>query len=825
VALDASANGATIVGEADSSAGTSGFFWTSGGGMDPLPGLPGALFRTGALAISNDAATVVGYANASASSTSQLEPVRWTGSGFSTVQNLGALPGQGSARGRAYDVSPNGARIVGTTRDAQGRDVAFLWTAADGMRSLAEVLSSEYGVDVGDWQLEEARGISGENGFAEFVVVGSGTNPSGQPEGFVAVLSPTECNDGFHNDGDGLADFPLDPECTHPGDRSEEADCADGLDNDGDGQSDLADAECTGSADLSELADCGNGFDDDGDGHVDSPADPGCRTPASQSESPECDDGADNDGDGNVDTADAQCLDASDTSERLDCQDGMDNDGDGLVDFAADPDCLSAGDPAEDPACSDLVDNDADGSTDHPAAYPRCRDPQDATESAECDDGVDNDGDLAVDFPDDAGCGGPLFDVEAPTSPAPGDLLVIDRAQGTLYALDPNTGAEEILSVGAQLVAPEGIAVRADGRVVVATPDGLLEVETRTGRQDFRSAALTSVGGLPVTVDSAGHPVVLDTEGIYRVTWSPAGVGVLTALLTIPVGTDLGAFTGFTLALENDQSALTTGFGLLGDGVFRANLTAGTVSKVTPGFQTHLWRDFVFESPGVLVAVGLHSPLGEGVFRIQTASGVVTALNTDPAWEQVDGVAVGAGGTLYVADSGQCADGACSGGLVARVNPVSGARSVVRSGLFSGPLEIAIAAAPPPACGDGLDNDGDGTLDTGDPGCPSASDGDEHDPARVCDNGSDDDGDDLPDFPADPGCASLLSTLENPQCDDDLDNDADGRIDWDGGPGGGIPDPQCATSSKNKEAKAKCGLGFEIVLALPLLLRLRQRRR
>jgi hypothetical protein len=317
---------------------------------------------------------------------------------------------------------------------------------------------------------------------------------------------------------------------------------------------------------------------------------------------------------------------------------------------------------------------------------------------------------------------------------------------------------------------------------------------------------------------------VLDSDGIYRVTWNPNGIGGVTTLLTIPVGTNLGSFTGFTLALESDTSALTTGFGLLGDGVFRANLATGTVTKVTPGFLSHIWRGLALESPGTLLAVGFHSSLGEGVFRIDTSTGAITALNTDPAWETLEGVAVGAAG-IYVADSGQCTGSACTGGLVARVDPGSGARTVVRSGIFGGPLEIAIAAALPPACGNGIDDDGDGAVDTADSGCASASDTSEHDPARVCDNGADDDGDGLPDFPADPGCASLLATLENPQCDDGFDNDGDGKIDWDGGPGGAQADPQCTTSSKNTERPPKkCGLGFEIVLVLaPLFLRRRRR--
>jgi uncharacterized protein YjdB len=73
---------------------------------------------------------------------------------------------------------------------------------------------------------------------------------------------------------------------------------------------------------------------------------------------------------------------------------------------------------------------------------------------------------------------------------------------------------------------------------------------------------------------------------------------------------------------------------------------------------------------------------------------------------------------------------------------------------------------------------------------------------------------------------SSIAILTGYQCSDGLDNDGDGRIDWDGGPGLGTPDPQCKSASGNREApNPKCGLGTELVIALPLLAALRRRTR
>jgi hypothetical protein len=169
-----------------------------------------------------------------------------------------------------------------------------------------------------------------------------------------------------------------------------------------------------------------------------------------------------------------------------------------------------------------------------------------------------------------------------------------------------------------------------------------------------------------------------------------------------------------------------------------------------------------------------------------------------------------------------------------------------------------------PACNDGLDNDGDGVIDLADPGCQGASDDSENSTSTTtttttttstttttttttptttttttlppaCGDGLDNDGDGLTDYPADPGCRYASSTSEKTQCQDGLDNDADGKRDFDGGASRGVipptlPDPQCTAAWVDKEAAATggggfgCGIGPELALLIPALLALRRRR-
>ena len=132
-----------------------------------------------------------------------------------------------------------------------------------------------------------------------------------------------------------------------------------------------------------------------------------------------------------------------------------------------------------------------------------------------------------------------------------------------------------------------------------------------------------------------------------------------------------------------------------------------------------------------------------------------------------------------------------------------------------------------PACDDGIEDDGDGLVDfPADPGCASATDLDERSPLLVCDDGADNDGDGLKDYPADPGCRDPAWTLENPQCDDDLDNEGDGRIDWDGGASNATPDPYCVNNGSYRDRESppsNCGFGAELAVLIPLLARFRRR--
>jgi len=134
------------------------------------------------------------------------------------------------------------------------------------------------------------------------------------------------------------------------------------------------------------------------------------------------------------------------------------------------------------------------------------------------------------------------------------------------------------------------------------------------------------------------------------------------------------------------------------------------------------------------------------------------------------------------------------------------------------PSGAAFTLIPPPPsataeCSNGIDDDGDGKIDSSDPGCPFAGDNRElDDPTPQCSNGVDDDNDGKTDFVAptgaapDPGCSSAQDDNEidgainpTPQCANGTDDDNDGKTDF-AAPAGTLPDEGCTSADDLDES-------------------------
>jgi probable HAF family extracellular repeat protein len=178
LAFEVSADGSVVVGGGISTNGSEAFRWTQATGMVGLGDLAGGTFSSEALAVSADGSVVVGFGN----SANGGEAFRWTqGTG---MVGLGDLPG-GIFYSYATGVSADGSVVVGySATDSFTGAEPFIWNSTQGMRSLQQVLTNDYGLDLTGWSLNRANAISADG----LTVVGFGTNPSGNTEAWIARL-------------------------------------------------------------------------------------------------------------------------------------------------------------------------------------------------------------------------------------------------------------------------------------------------------------------------------------------------------------------------------------------------------------------------------------------------------------------------------------------------------------------------------------------------------------------------------------------------------------------------------------------------------------
>lgn len=193
-----SADGGAIIGYTDSGAAVkykygvfdgSAVLWINGQTII-LGDLPGGLFGSRPQAVSADGSVVVGgsVSHNPYHSYGQVEAFRWENG---LMEPLGYLPKAAKVPySEAMDVTADGSMIVGTSDNR-----AFIWDSVNGMRDLAKVLQTDYGVDLRvengaatkvGWKLLEATGVSDDG----LIIVGNGISPSGRIRAWKVILAP-----------------------------------------------------------------------------------------------------------------------------------------------------------------------------------------------------------------------------------------------------------------------------------------------------------------------------------------------------------------------------------------------------------------------------------------------------------------------------------------------------------------------------------------------------------------------------------------------------------------------------------------------------------
>jgi probable HAF family extracellular repeat protein len=180
-ARGASKTGDVVFGQANTASDNDqAFRWTQAGGMVSLGHLGGG--NSYANAMNADGTVLVGGSNVADSGSNHA--FRWTLAGG--MADLGILDGGNFSV--ATDLSADGAVVVGFSNTSQKGYQAFRWTQASGMQSVPDWLKAN-GVTVAEgWYLADGGEVY--TNATGNVVVGSGRNPDGRGEIWLARVGP-----------------------------------------------------------------------------------------------------------------------------------------------------------------------------------------------------------------------------------------------------------------------------------------------------------------------------------------------------------------------------------------------------------------------------------------------------------------------------------------------------------------------------------------------------------------------------------------------------------------------------------------------------------
>ncbi|HEY1557771.1 MAG TPA: hypothetical protein VGF94_23225 [Kofleriaceae bacterium] len=591
---------------------------------------------------------------------------------------------------------------------------------------------------------------------------------------------------------------------------------------------------CGGNSAQHQIDQCNDGIDNDGDGLVDYPADPGCSDPNDDSEDtagpPQCSDGVDNDGDGKIDYPnDPGCTSPNQDTETDDCPDG--------------PGC---------PQCSNGIDDDLNGLTDYPAD-PGCSSAADFTESASTADcgasmfiktlpashedtyTLDGTSTMVMSSPCGGGNGVPAIAYRLViTQPAvilattndPATMIntIIDirgSSCGTEIACNDNITPTNLASTASASVTAGEYFIIVEAQNGMAAGTFHLRVDVTPGLGQACTGPMDCGAGLVCRI-ALGDTMLTCEKPVCSDGVDDDGDGKL----------DFPDDPGCATPDDNDETddcpsgpncpACSNGLDDDGDGQTDYPADTSCTSAATPTESCNGERDPILTIDGPLTMgtlVGAHDDenptctsqtggvdvllavtvppltsmhvddLGSSVSDTTmsllpaTCGPPVIACDDDTGASLLSTIDTGplAGGTyLVVVDaynsgvtpapfqvnfSGQLTPGAkCD-----TASTMNGAL-VCPTGTFCSddPLNPGSLICNGPQCNDGRDNDGDGLIDyPNDPGCDNPGDDDETDDCPsgptcpACGNGLDDDGDGLIDYPADPSCTSAAGGSES----------------------------------------------------------------
>lgn len=321
----------------------------------------------------------------------------------------------------------------------------------------------------------------------------------------------------------------------------------------------------------------------------------------------------------------------------------------------------------------------------------------------------------------------------------------------------------------------------------------MLYVDYMSGQQSLVSSGQFFLGVNPLDV-------AVELAGTIITTGLSSGSGNTTKVIRVDPSTgsqtvvSTGGFLNHGgivgIAIETDGNILITTFSNT-RALVRINPITGAQSVVAT-FDPQDLYDLVLEKDGDIIAITTNP---YSIMRVDPITGAKEIVSGQGLMKRPWGLTIGQDGIIYVADRKVVIDP--DPGQIIAINPVTGVQSLVtHTPIINDPTRIDINDVGQLIVVDESYMFDPETQTVGAifrvdiPSSTSAliSSGDQFRQLlgvtvvkAKCNDGFDNDGDGLVDFPEDVGCPHPAIDKENPACQDGIDNDGDTFIDYDGG--------------------------------------------